>query len=377
MFTLEVVTTRDRLEQIEPEWNALADRLGTPLLRHEWFAEAAAALSPGAPLAVHVVREGARARAIAPLALEGAGLDARLRMLGAQNYEPEAFLWDDEEALRAACESVIRTGRPLLLLRLPDDCPELAALSTVHRGKAVVRAGSSQAYSNPIGSDWAALEQAMATKKRNELSRRRRKLEDIGPLSFEILTPDPEAFVPLYETFVRLEASGWKGRDGTAIAHKPDARAFYDRYGRRLARAGALRFSLLRLGGELVAAQYLVEHAGKIWALKIAYDERFSAHSPGALLTHDVLRWASANGLTSFEHLGVAEDWQRRWPVEVQSYSSLRLYPANVRGAAALALDAAQHLRRRLGSKRPGSPPPPRARSGSARNNAPAPKALV
>ena len=68
---------------LESEWNALADRYATPLLRHEWFAAAFDAFGTGCDLAIHVVRDGGRMRAIAPFVIER-GLVSRLALLGHQ-----------------------------------------------------------------------------------------------------------------------------------------------------------------------------------------------------------------------------------------------------------------------------------------------------
>ena len=64
---LELVDTREGFLALEPEWNALAERFATPLLRHELFAAALAAQEGRTRPAILVLREGGAARAIAPL----------------------------------------------------------------------------------------------------------------------------------------------------------------------------------------------------------------------------------------------------------------------------------------------------------------------
>ena len=349
MFMLEVVATRARLEQLEAEWNALADRLGSPLLRHEWFVETARAFSPTSSLAVHIVRDASGVRAIAPLVLQRQDGVMRLKMLGSENYEPEAFLYDDVDALELVCATVARLRQPLLMLRLDAGARELPLLRGAQRGRglAVVRAGSSRTYACPIHTpDWTAFQATMSSGRRKELERKRRKLEQLGAVSFEALTPDPAAWDAPYGEFVDLEGSGWKGRQSSAIRQDRPAFNFHLDYGRDLARRGMLRLFCLRLDGRLIAAQYHVQHAGKLWELKIAYDEAFGRYSPGALLTHEILRYACGEGLHGLEHLGLAEDWQTRWPTQEGVYSTLRIYPATPRGAYALVLDSFKFLRK-------------------------------
>lgn len=357
MFTLQTVSSRAELERLETDWNALADRLGDPLLRHDWFVESARAFTPEAELSIHLARDAQGAiRAIAPLVFRQVGPVRRLTMLGSENYEPEAFPHDDPEALAAVCARVAGLHRPLLLMRLGAGSPELASLRKACRGRgaAVVREGATRHYANPVTTgDWKAFLAAMPAERRRKLERSRRKLEELGPVTLEVLAPDPEAFEPLYREFVDLEASGWKARSGSAIAQHPPALAFYRDYGRRLAASGRLRLFFLKLDGRTIAAQFHILHGGWLWALKIAYDEAYRRHSPGALITHEILRHACEQGLKGFDHMGEAEEWQTRWPVQEHVQSALRFYPVSWAGAVTFVADAVGSLRRRARSSAP------------------------
>jgi CelD/BcsL family acetyltransferase involved in cellulose biosynthesis len=117
-------------------------------------------------------------------------------------------------------------------------------------------------------------------------------------------------------------------------------------YARLAAREGLLRLSFLRLAGEPIVVQMDVEHGGRLWGLKMGTDERWLKYAPGILSTHELFRWASERGLAACEHLGEAEEWQRRWPYEVRERSTFRFYPRRPGAALALGLDAVQFARR-------------------------------
>ena len=102
-----------------------------------------------------------------------------------------------------------------------------------------------------------------------------------------------------------------------------------------------LRIGLLRIGDTPVAMQLGVEWGGRFWLLKIGYDEAFSRCSPGSLLMVEMVRRAAGRGLTSYELLGVSEQWTRMWTRRERPCVSLRAYPATCTGAAALATDLA------------------------------------
>lgn len=93
-----------------------------------------------------------------------------------------------------------------------------------------------------------------------------------------------------FDDFVQLEAEGWKGRAGTALARQP----FQQRYVRAviagLAETDRLTVDMLTLDGRPVAIGLLPESAGTSVFWKTAFDETFARHSPGALLDLAVTR---------------------------------------------------------------------------------------
>lgn len=90
--------------------------------------------------------------------------------------------------------------------------------------------------------------------------------------------------------FLALEAAGWKGKAGTAIARLPQALAYFDSLAAHFAAADALQIDTLLLDDRPLAMGLLVESAGTRHFLKIAYDETQARHSPGRALTIAMLQ---------------------------------------------------------------------------------------
>ena len=63
----EVIDDLTGLHSLAEEWNSLAARFNTPLLRHEWFAACAEACCPPGRLSILIIRSQQELRAIAPL----------------------------------------------------------------------------------------------------------------------------------------------------------------------------------------------------------------------------------------------------------------------------------------------------------------------
>lgn len=115
-----------------------------------------------------------------------------------------------------------------------------------------------------------------------------RMLERAGTLCFE--RHRGQAAVAALDTFLALEAAGWKGTAGTALAKRPADCAYIREIVTRFAAIDGVRLDLLRLDGAPVAAGLLLDIAGHAHFLKIAFDETRAKLSPGRALTIEMLR---------------------------------------------------------------------------------------
>lgn len=121
-----------------------------------------------------------------------------------------------------------------------------------------------------------------------------RQLEKAGTLTYQ-RHRGTDAVAAL-EEFLRLEAAGWKGRSGTALAALPRHDAYIREIIRNFAANDAARVDLLRLDDEPIAGGLLLDLAGQSHFLKIAYDEGKARLSPGRALAIEMLRADFATG---------------------------------------------------------------------------------
>ena len=162
------------------------------------------------------------------------------------------------------------------------------------------------------------LRDALGTKKLKELRRLRHRLEEHGPVVFEVARRPDEIGLAL-ETFLQLEASGWKGKRGTAlIQHAGDA-AFIRRAVPALAETAQCEIVSLRAGTIPVAAGIVLRHQDRAFFFKLGIDERFARYSPGVQLTLDLTRHlcadpaiASADSTASADHPMINPIWRGR-----------------------------------------------------------------
>jgi CelD/BcsL family acetyltransferase involved in cellulose biosynthesis len=138
------------------------------------------------------------------------------------------------------------------------------------------------------------LRDALGPKKLKELRRQRHRLAEHGEVSFEVArTPDDVARA--LETFLILEASGWKAQRGTALTQDDGDAAFIRRAATAVAENGQCEIVTLRAGATPVAAAIVLRHLDRAFYFKLGVDERFAKFSPGVQLTLDVTRHLCAD----------------------------------------------------------------------------------
>lgn len=99
-----------------------------------------------------------------------------------------------------------------------------------------------------------------------------------------------KAALDALDAFLALEASGWKGEAGTAIACLPEDAAYIRRLAELFAAADGLQIDTLLLDGQVLAMGLFLESGDRRHFLKIAYDEAQARHSPGRTLTIAMLQ---------------------------------------------------------------------------------------
>lgn len=130
---------------------------------------------------------------------------------------------------------------------------------------------------------YAYLERAVRGKKRKELRRQQARLAEQGRLTVE-RRADDHCLATWIDHFLALEASGWKGAAGSALAsHDATAGLFRDAL-RGAAKRGRLERLSLVLDGRPVAMLANFVTAPGAFSYKTAFDERFARFSPGVLL---------------------------------------------------------------------------------------------
>lgn len=170
----------------------------------------------------------------------------------------------------------------LTIAGLLEGGPVHAALQNCGRPCPTVLRAERASLASDLGAA-AYLETHVRQKKRKELRRLANRLAEIGPVSSARLdsTDQLEAWC---DTFLQLEASGWKGERGSAFANTPATEAFFRDVVAGAYDAGRLDFQRLDLDGRAIAMLVNFRTPPGSWSFKIAYDEALARFSPGVMI---------------------------------------------------------------------------------------------
>jgi CelD/BcsL family acetyltransferase involved in cellulose biosynthesis len=134
-------------------------------------------------------------------------------------------------------------------------------------------------------------EVALSTRSRRRLARRRHAwAAELGaPVHTLDLDLASGALDEAIELFLRGEATGWKARQGTALASNPSHAAFFRELCRAYAADNRIELLALWAGDDVAAVTCNLIAQDAVFCFKGGFDDRFASHSPGLQLEVDCL----------------------------------------------------------------------------------------
>jgi CelD/BcsL family acetyltransferase involved in cellulose biosynthesis len=292
---IELVTRRSEIPLDAGQWNALvaANETNTIFQTFEWFDAWWKSFGAGRRLYFLVVRDGETIVGFAALArrrsrfgwrvLEFAGtgnadyqdfvlptdkprqLEAICRFLRARRFSWERLALYNVPA-QSSTHAALRAASVAAGLKLVDeirvDCPALTLGPDSTRARGLINK-----YSLRRPLNWF--------RKRGEV--RFRHVESIEEIA---------AFLP---AFFEQHRRRWHAVGETSLFTKEQQRHFYEALARSLHPRGWLQFSVVEFNREPIAFHFGFDYDGCITWYKPSFDTRYAGHSPGLLLTRQLI----------------------------------------------------------------------------------------
>jgi len=196
-----------------------------------------------------------------------------------------------------------------------------AARARLPKGSVAMRHDSSSFFQTS-GTYEQATEAMSGTFRRN-LRRLARRAEQSAPLRYESHRRR-EDIVAAFETFIDIEASGWKGDSGTssAIRCRPPMLAFYRALVDEFSAVDACVINVLHHGDQAVAGQFCLKIGNRLSILKIGFHAASGHIAPGNLLLDRTIRLACEDPTIDVVSLVNDPPWARNFkPLRIGVWS--------------------------------------------------------
>jgi hypothetical protein len=147
----------------------------------------------------------------------------------------------------------------------------------------------SRAMLVPRASAKEYLEEVLSGERRRRLRRHEERLQEQGKIEYVALALDGEVRAWL-EEFLRLEAAGWKGQEGTALQCREEDRRFFVESMTGAFQRGQLMMMGLHVNGRPIAMFCDLLAPPWSFVFKLTFAEDYGRFSPGALLELEKIR---------------------------------------------------------------------------------------
>ena len=176
------------------------------------------------------------------------------------------------------------------------------------------------------------------------LKRAKQDLGGLADVRFAFTQNGPELDEKL-AAFMDVEASGWKGAQGsgTAIKLNPDLSCFYRTLARTLSADGRIAINTLTADGKCIAAQFCIVLDHTAYLLKLGYDEGYKGYAPGNLLVDRFMERSIADPAIERINLISDAEWFALWRTKAYDKSQLRIFNATPAGSIGFVLLKSHH----------------------------------
>ncbi|MFO1295047.1 MAG: GNAT family N-acetyltransferase [Rubrivivax sp.] len=345
------------LEALRASWEDLLARQPRRRFFHEWgwYEAWLRELAPRPQDVLFVeLRRDARALAIVPLVpgtQRRAGLRLRELRLPEHDHLPLADIvceagLDAAQLLPALKRALARERIRWDLLRFSMVLAE-SPLARGLEGARLPRRVEPMKVCEQVdcGLPWEQFAARLSGNFRSNLNRARSRLARESDVRWQVAAT-PAEIDASFAAFLEVEASGWKGREGTAIACRPELVRFYQRLIGHFAPADRLRINLLSVGGRTIAAQFCPLDADTLYVYKLGYDEEYSRLAPGNALIEQMVRVGGEQRRYRYINLVGNPPWFASWRPEGTPVHLVILYARTLPAFAVRLLGAVRRWRR-------------------------------
>ncbi len=326
---VEVISTPDQLEQLQPEWEALWQRSSsaTPFQHPGWLIPWWDAFGSG-ELFTFAVRANGRLMAVAPLFLHSWNGRRQVTFLGNGISDYLDIICEAESA------QVVWAA---ILARLAElrHCWDLCDLQDLRPQSALLKLAVALPLQSATRVQCACsiirlpdtveeFQEKLPHGLRRNLRRYRSQLQAEGLVEFE--TPGLGEFEEHFDALFTLHRARWNDKDSPGVLSSPGLERFHRSAARELWGSGLVRLHGLRFGGTIIAVVYALVHRNRAYSYLGGFDPSLARYSPGALIMKYTIDKAVEENVEEFDFLRGSESYKSEWGAQPETTRRLILW---------------------------------------------------
>lgn len=302
MLNCTILTTDSEVDAIADEWRKLYDAAATsPYSSYDWFHiwRRTTGSSYGRTLHIITGRKDGRLVAVLPLTILKRKGFRMLQAIGGEAFYQCDMVCEDP-AYADELWKVARTSKHYDFAHIRDTAADSLCEKAMAKfaGQHHINRGPYLTISWKTPDEWR---ETLPNKLNKDLKRRQRRLEEKGPVTYNVYKtwPLPEGVL---ETMVAHKTEWGKQTGLDGMFDQPEVLTFCKQFAQYLAGQGNLLISELKCGDTPIAHQFMMVYGKRILSYVIAVDYQWSAFSPGHLSYIHTISWAIENGFAEFDH---------------------------------------------------------------------------
>jgi CelD/BcsL family acetyltransferase involved in cellulose biosynthesis len=342
-YHIKIVQDIAEFEKLESEWNMIAENSGhhVPFLCFDWFKIWLKYFVKGNDLFILLVYDGDHPVAIAPLLFKSEKFRGfikarKIELIGNVHSPIRNFIFknqDDEEKGRSLRDIIdffkgeYRDWDVIELDSLPEEDRSIDILT-----KIVSRSGLKQRQYNCFG-DWYLDEinysgdeyiKGRPKNTRLELKRRKKRLEEIGQLEFQI-GKDKDKLDYYINLYHEVRSKSWK---------HPEMDILFQRDFRQLAaEKGWLRFGFLFLNSSPIAVQLRIVSNGVAYFMDTVHDPNYNQFAPGSILRAEFTKYLiDVDKVKEIDNLKGDEPYKKEWTPKRRERIGITMFNNTLKG---------------------------------------------
>lgn len=160
---------------------------------------------------------------------------------------------------------------------------------------------------------------------RQELRRRKTRLEELGKLEFRVIKNN-DKIDKYIDYYYEVYAKSWKKREGTGPTfHRDLAKLAIEK--------GWLRLGFLFLNDTPIASQFRIVFKEVCFFLKTAYDAQYRKYGPGIILLSEMIKYIiDVDNVTEIDFGPGNEPYKKSWAARKREMKRLLVFNRNPKG---------------------------------------------